>query len=75
MTGEEWKEIFTLASANFYLEEQEGDIRMITLGKGHGIGLSQYGANCMAKEKYGYEEILEKYYPGTSLQKEIFLQE
>lgn len=69
MTGEEWKEIFTLASSNFYLEAQEEKIRMITLGEGHGIGLSQYGANCMAKEKYGYIEILEKYYPGTSLQK------
>lgn len=67
MTGEEWKELFSLDSSNFYLEEQEGKLRMITLGKGHGIGLSQYGANCMAKEKAGYREILQKYYPGTEI--------
>lgn len=67
MTGDEWKELFGLNSTNFYLEEYNGKLRMITLGKGHGIGMSQYGANCMALEKADYRTILKKYYPGTTL--------
>lgn len=69
ITGDRFKEIFQLNSTNFYLEEKEGSLRMIVLGKGHGIGLSQFGANVMAKEKKGYKEILKKYYPGTKIQK------
>lgn len=71
MTGEEWQELFDLPSTNFYLEVREETLAMITLGKGHGIGMSQYGANCMAKEKKNYEEILKKYYPGTKLQEAL----
>ena len=49
---------------------------MIVLGKGHGIGLSQYGANKMAKENRSYQEILKYYYPGTEIKtiEEIALQ-
>ena len=70
ISGEKWQEIFSLPSGNFYLEEQEGMLRMITLGKGHGMGLSQYGADCLAKEGWGYREILEKYYPGTEVKRQ-----
>lgn len=37
-------------------------------GYGHGVGLSQYGAQFAAKEGYSYEEILSTYYPGTILE-------
>jgi stage II sporulation protein D len=37
-------------------------------GYGHGVGLSQYGAQFAAKEGYTYQEILETYYPGTTLE-------
>lgn len=37
-------------------------------GYGHGVGLSQYGAQFAAKEGYTYEEILSIYYPGTTLE-------
>lgn len=36
-------------------------------GNGHGIGLSQYGANNMAKQGYNFEEILKHYFKGISL--------
>ena len=37
-------------------------------GSGHGVGMSQYGANVMAKEGASYREILEHYYPGTTVE-------
>lgn len=67
MTGEEWRSLFSLSSDNFYIEEYEGKIRMISLGKGHGMGLSQYGANEMAKQGKNYKEILEHYYRNVDL--------
>lgn len=67
ISGENWKNIFQLNSTNFYLEIQEDTLRMIVLGKGHGIGMSQFGANELAKEGWSYEDILKKYYPGVSI--------
>lgn len=76
VSGNQWKDIFGLNSTNFYLEEYNGNLRMIVLGKGHGIGLSQYGANKMAQENQSYQEILKYYYPGTEIKtiEEIALQ-
>ena len=36
-------------------------------GSGHGVGMSQYGADGMAKKGYGYKEILSHYYKGTEV--------
>lgn len=69
LSGEEWQALFGLPSTNFYLEEYEGRLRTISLGQGHCMGLSQYGANEMAKEEKSYKEILAWYYPGTKLSK------
>ena len=66
LSGDEWKNLFGLNSTNFYLEEYEDHLRTIVLGKGHGVGMSQYGANALAKEGWDYKAILEKYYPGIS---------
>jgi len=38
-------------------------------GSGHGIGMSQYGAKGMAENGFNFEEILQHYYPGTTLSK------
>lgn len=62
ITGEKWKEWFHLSSSNFYLENYENQLRMIAIGQGHGMGLSQYGANKMAKEGKESDEILKYYY-------------
>lgn len=69
VTGDKFKELFHLNSTNFYLEEKDGNLRIIVLGKGHGIGLSQFGGNAMAKDGHNYKEILKKYYPETQIQK------
>ena len=69
LSGDEWKRLFGLNSTHFYLEEQDGQLRMIVLGKGHGVGLSQYGAERLAEEGWNWKDILMKYYPGTMLTK------
>lgn len=49
-------------------EEREGEFKITTYGWGHGIGMSQNGANLYAKnDGMTYTEILEHYYPGTVL--------
>ena len=63
-TGEEWKKMFHLPSNIYYIEEYQGKIRMISIGKGHNMGLSLYGANVMAEKKKA-EEILQYYYNGV----------
>ncbi len=69
VTGDQWAEWFSLSSTNFYLEDYDGTLRMIALGKGRGLGLSQYGANEMAKDGADFEEILKYYYQKITLNK------
>ena len=57
-----------LNSACFYLSELDGKIRIVTKGIGHGLGLSQYGANELAKEGKNYQEILRYYYTDVTLE-------
>ena len=66
-TGEEWKKIFGLNSTNFYLENYDGKLRMVTVGKGHDMGMSLYGANALAKKQLSAATILSYYYPGTKV--------
>lgn len=66
-TGQEAMELLGLPSLNFYVEEQEGGVRFVCLGKGNNLGVSQYGANCMAKEGKSLEDILQYYYQDVSL--------
>lgn len=67
IAGQMWAQWFQLASNNFYLEPYDGKIRIICLGKGNGLGMSQYGANEMAKNKKGYKKILKYYYTGIEI--------
>lgn len=62
MTGEKFRSILNLASSCFYLEENGGKIRITTKGLGHGLGLSLYGAGCMAEAGADYQEILQYYF-------------
>ena len=61
-------DIFELPSANFSVKEMDDQVRMVTKGCGHGYGLSQYGANEMAKNKKTYEEILKYYFSGIKIE-------
>lgn len=56
--------------SNHFTIKQDGDtINITTKGYGHGVGMSQYGAQGMALNGYSYEEILTHYYQGTSIKK------
>jgi len=64
-TGREIRGIFGLRSTCFTVEQRGEDIAFITKGYGHGAGMSQYGANSLAKEGMKYTDILKHYYTGT----------
>ena len=65
--GTEAREIFALRSTAFELEYSGGVFTFTVTGYGHGVGMSQYGANVMAGMGAGCEEILSHYYPGAEL--------
>ena len=67
--GIDFRNILGLRSADFEIEYTDTGIIFTTKGYGHGVGLSQYGANGMAKNGYSCEAILKHYYPGVSLSK------
>ena len=54
-----------LRSTDFEIKQEKDKVKITTKGFGHGVGMSQYGANGMAKEGYTYKEILAHYYKGT----------
>ena len=64
-TGRELRELFSLRSAAFTVAHEDGRFVFTVTGYGHGVGMSQYGANVMAKQGHSYTEILSHYYPGT----------
>ena len=66
-TGQELRNIFSLRSASFEITYQDKNFIFTTHGYGHGVGLSQYGANAMALQGSNYREILAYYYPDTIL--------
>ena len=68
-TGVELRNLLGLRSADFEITKEENGINFKTKGYGHGVGLSQYGANGMAKAGYNYQEILTHYYTGVKLTK------
>lgn len=61
-TGTEIRKILTLRSTDFFITVDPNNIIITTFGYGHGVGMSQYGANGMAKEGYKYDDILRHYY-------------
>lgn len=67
-TGEELRSLLALRSAAITISEKDGVFTFEVRGYGHGVGMSQYGANCLAKEGKIWREILAHYYPGTEIQ-------
>ena len=61
-TGIQIRKLLSLRSTDFTFNIKDGTIEITTKGYGHGVGMSQYGANNMAKLGYTYEEILKYYY-------------
>lgn len=67
ITGRRLREIFSLRSTDFTLEYKNNAFIFTVTGYGHGVGLSQYGANLMAKEGRNYKEILLWYYTDVEI--------
>lgn len=67
VSGEEFRTTYHLASSCFTLQKYNGKLRITTRGVGHGIGMSQYTANEMAKKEKNYEEILDYFFEGTEI--------
>ncbi|MTT31008.1 stage II sporulation protein D [Terrilactibacillus sp. BCM23-1] len=67
-TGREIREALNLRSTDFSMTKKGNQVSIKTIGYGHGVGMSQYGAEGMAKEGANYKQILSHYYKGTSIQ-------
>ncbi|TYR80159.1 stage II sporulation protein D [Priestia megaterium] len=67
ITGKEIREKLDLHSADFTWMKQGNNIVINTKGYGHGIGMSQYGANGMAIEGKTYKDIVTHYYTGIAI--------
>ena len=63
--GTQLRSMFDLRSTAVVFEWDQGNIVFTTTGYGHGVGMSQYGANVMAKGGIGYRDILSAYYTDT----------
>ncbi len=67
LTGREFRSLFGLDSANVSLSIGNTEVSMKTIGYGHGVGMSQVGAEAMAKDGADYREILTHYYSGVEI--------
>lgn len=67
ISGSQLRKIFSLRSADVSWQRHEDGISFVVTGYGHGVGMSQYGANNMAAHGIGFKEILSHFFPGTSL--------
>ncbi|HHV64855.1 MAG TPA: stage II sporulation protein D [Peptococcaceae bacterium] len=68
-TGTDFRARLQLPSTDFEWRIQSDKIELTVYGKGHAVGMSQYGANDMAQAGKKYNQILGHYYPGTKLEK------
>ena len=66
-TGDEVRQMLSLPSSAFTLKKHEENIQAVCRGQGHGLGLSQYGAQHLALEGWSAAEILSYYYHGTAI--------
>ncbi len=67
LSGVEARTIFGLKSANFNIEISE-KIKFKVTGYGHGVGMSQTGADSLAKQGYKCEDIIKHFYTGVEVQ-------
>ena len=68
LSGVEMRTIFSLKSANFSVEKNETQIIFKVKGYGHGVGMSQTGADSLAKQGFNYEEIIKHFYTGVQIE-------
>ncbi len=68
-TGEEVRKAFSLRSPVFTVKTTADTVTFSVSGYGHGVGLSQYGSDYMARQGSTYKEILEHYYTDIEIKK------
>lgn len=67
VTGEDFRNAFGLESCNFTINYGDGKFTIRTLGSGHQVGMSQYGADYMARQGFSWKEILLHYYANIEI--------
>lgn len=65
--GTEIRTLFGLKSSTFTIKYADGNFVFTVSGYGHGVGMSQYGADYMARQGFTYDEILKHYYVGVEI--------
>ena len=65
--GTKLRKLLNLRSTDFKIEVND-IVKITTNGYGHGVGMSQYGANMLAKEGYNYMDILNYYYKNIEIE-------
>lgn len=68
LEGEAFRLGMGLSSSDFSIQNISGELRFLCQGKGHGLGLSQYGGNVMAENGSTFGEILTAYFPAMALE-------
>lgn len=68
-TGKEIRQKLNLRSSYFNIKQVDSNVLIETKGFGHGVGMSQYGAQAMALKGKKYDEIVKYYYQGVEIQK------
>lgn len=59
---------YSIKSWCFDVSYADGEFTFITYGYGHGVGMSQNGANILGKQGYTYDQILAYYFPGITIE-------
>lgn len=67
LSGVETRSLLGLRSANFEVEINDDKIKFNVIGYGHGVGMSQTGADSLAKQGKNYEEIIKHFYVGVKI--------
>lgn len=69
ITGRDFRRYMELNSSCFMIFLEDDIFSVATKGYGHGVGLSQFGANQLSQQGKSCSEILQHYFPGTNLDK------
>ncbi|MBD5548011.1 MAG: SpoIID/LytB domain-containing protein [Lachnospiraceae bacterium] len=69
VSGEQFREVFSVSSASFHILKEETKVIITAEGVGHGLGMSQFAANEMAKEGEDYIKILDYFFQGAAVKK------
>ena len=67
LAGVEIRSILGLRSTNFTFEIKDNNVKFSVIGYGHGVGMSQTGADALAKQGQNYQDIIKHFYIGVEI--------